>query len=470
MDSTVRTPFPDTAPGAPPDHEVVAVLEPEDERYLADAEPSSETRADGELPDDELPDAELPDAELPDDELPDAELLDAELPDDELFDAELLDEAWTAMQRGLVDAGDLAEEEAGRATAPGVSPLALAASKQWDAGDRPTEWIGRVFGLVVHTTGGDLPAKARAKGVYHTVEAVDHYSRSHGCHYVNGWRGVAGGDLLQVANEREQAAGVGVTNAKHPNLDQRRSIEAGRFEADLPPILVRLWRERWPGREHSLQLLPGTRTANSCYVHVECVPCVYSYRKKRVTDAEPMRDGLRFTRAQHDTVALLACDIARRNGWPATERWWRTPRLLGHEDLTPISRHDSRGGWDPGYLREAPYFDWDHVYATIEKILSGDPAAPALPATSRPTASILSVLGTAVDQFRSFLINRRETSAVELALDRGVRSADDLTNLVFFARHPEMDGRRIRPDEKHLAREWLEIRRNIVEPVLMRRG
>ena len=43
-------------------------------------------------------------------------------------------------------------------------------------------------------------------------------------------------------------------------------------------------------------------------------------------------------------------------------------RLLGHEDLTPISRHDKKGGWDPGGLREVPYFDWEHVYRTIEKL------------------------------------------------------------------------------------------------------
>jgi hypothetical protein len=81
-----------------------------------------------------------------------------------------------------------------------------------------------------------------------------------------------------------------------------------------------------------------------------------------------MTEGLRFTKAQHEAVARLACDVATRNGWPLTERWWRTPRLLGHEDLSPISRHDSRGGWDPGALREKPFFDWEYVYRRIEEI------------------------------------------------------------------------------------------------------
>jgi hypothetical protein len=439
---------------AAPGDEAIAVLSPDDERYLAEAEGGDE-----------------PPREVGDDH--EHRVLDGTgavaVGHTEADAPELLDEAIAAMERGLVDGADLAEEEAGRPTEPGVSPVAVAAPKQWDGPDRPKEWIGRVYGLVVHTTGGGLPAKARDNGVYHTIEAVSYYHRSHGCHYVNGWRGAAGGDLLQVANEREQANGVGVTYPKDPRLDQRRSVEAGRFEADLPPVLVRLWRQRWPGKDHSLQLLPGTRTANSCYVHVECVPCVYSYRKAWASEVEPMRKGLRFTQAQHDTVALLACDIARRNAWPAGERWWRTPRLLGHEDLTPITRHDSRGGWDPGWLREDPYFDWDYVYGVIERIVAGDPNAPALPPTSRAAPSILSVLGTAVDAFRTMLLNRREAAAVELAVDRGIRSVNDLTNLVFFGRHPEMDGRKIRPDEKDLAREWLDIRRDVVTPALARR-
>ncbi|TVL91246.1 N-acetylmuramoyl-L-alanine amidase [Streptomyces sp. SAJ15] len=259
----------------------------------------------------------------------------------------------------------------------GFSPLAIRAAKLWDARDRPKRWQGRVYGLVVHTTGGGLPCAAHTAGRYHTVQAVGYYTRTHGTHYVNGWKGAAGGDLLQVANEREQAKGVGISNP-NPAADQSRSIDLDRFEADLPPDLVRRWRARWPGYPHSLALLPesqpsGRRSANACYVHVECVPCVYSCAGKHVSADEPLRPGLRFTRAQHDTVALLACDIATRNGWPASERWWRSPRLLGHEDLTPLTRHDKHGGWDPGYLRKQPYFDWEYVYQAIERIQRGAP-------------------------------------------------------------------------------------------------
>jgi N-acetylmuramoyl-L-alanine amidase len=351
----------------------------------------------------------------------------------------------------------------------GLSPLAIPAAKQWDAGDRPVAWQGRVYGLVVHTTGGGLPASADELAIYHTVRAVDYYSRSHGCHYVNGWAGAEGGDLLQLANEREQAHGVGVTNTKDPSKDQRRSIDAGRFEDDLPAVLVRFWRNRWPDYEHSLALLPGTKTANSCYVHLECVPCVYHTDHELVTGegVEPMRPGLRFTQAQHDTVAALAVDMAQRNGWPLDDEWWRTPRLVGHEDLTPISRHDKRGGWDPGYLREEPYFDWDYVYAQIEEhSVVGTPDGSE--STGDDRSSILDLVSELGDQLSDLIASGQEHVAVALAHQRGVSDVNEVTNLLFFARHPEMEGRKIAAHETDLAQEWIDIRDNIVQPALDR--
>jgi len=260
-------------------------------------------------------------------------------------------------------------------TRDGISPLAIQADTHWDDDDRPLDWQGRVFGLVVHTTGSGLPASAD------------------------------GGHLLQLANEREQAAGVGVTNSQDPSMDQRRSIEAGRFEADLPPVLVRLWRERRPSHDDSLALLPGTRTANSCYVHVECVPCVYHAGGELVTGegVEPMRPGLRFTEAQHATVAALAVDVARRNGWPANGGLW--------------------------------LFD-----------LVGDIGA----------------------RLSDLVATGQEHLAIALARQQGVTDVDELTNLLFFARHPEMGGRRIAPEEAALAQEWIDIRDTIVRPTLHR--
>ncbi|HEY5747698.1 MAG TPA: hypothetical protein VIU12_16600 [Chryseolinea sp.] len=254
----------------------------------------------------------------------------------------------------------------------GYSPYALQAKKQWKRGTndlRPEAWRGKIFGLVVHTTGGSLPGKAVGKKVYPTIMAIDTYFNSYGCHYINGWKGIAGGDLVQVANEDKLAWGVGFG-------DQLKSIKANRFEADLPAILVKLWKARWPAYKDPVGLAPVTNV-NLCYAHMECLPVVYYVNNKTIIDNQhpPMRKGLRFTKAQHDSIAVVAYDIAVRNNWPMDTKWWRTPRFLGHEDLTPINRKDSNGGWDPGGLRVQPYIDWEYIYSQIELIHSKGVAA-----------------------------------------------------------------------------------------------
>jgi hypothetical protein len=299
--------------------------------------------------------------------------------------------------------------------------------------------------------------------------AVRYYAKSGGTHYVNGWAGVDGQQLHQVMNERKVAWGVGVVKDQ-PQKNQWRSVDAGRFEADLPATLVRLWRARWPGLKDSLQLLPVRSSANLTYVHVECTPCVY-YQDgtgRLITDSEypPMRPGLRFTRAQHETIARLAWDIGQRHGWPAGQAWWRTPRLLGHEDITPLSRHDKHGGWDPGGLRDQPYFDWPFVYEQLGRLSGGTTAAGGNGIISSVTATVGSLLGGLADRFRRLVQAGNEAAAVAEAIRAGQSDANKLANLVFFARHPERKGRPIGRDERHAAAEWLQIRDTIVRPAL----
>lgn len=352
----------------------------------------------------------------------------------------------------------------------GFSPLAIPAETPWDAQDRPVDWQGAVYGLVVHTTGSGLPESARQRGIYHAERAVQHYSQSHSCHYVNGWAGRAGGDLIQMADEREQAIGVGMSS-EDPTKDQRRSVESGNWEGDLPDVVLQHWRARWPDKANPLDLLPGTQTANSCYIHVECVPCVYHFDGPLVTDAEPLHEGLRFTQAQFDTIAELAYDIATRNGWPMDEQWWRTPRLLGHEDLTPIARHDPKGGWDPGALRDQPYFDWDYVFAKLEELVSGgEGGVPVEPAPTEETSDVFASLGADTEQFLTLATSGDPSGAVALAMDVGIMEVDELSNLLFFAFHPEMNGRRIQADEEDLANEWLSLRDDVVEPEVASRS
>jgi LAS superfamily LD-carboxypeptidase LdcB len=59
-------------------------------------------------------------------------------------------------------------------------------------------------------------------------------------------------------------------------------------------------------------------------------------------------------------------------------------------------------------------------------------------------------------------------TVVALAGAAGYRSVNDLTNIIFYFRHPEAVGRRIQPHELDLQRAWLEIRDTIVRPALQR--
>src|SRR5215510_107641 len=63
----------------------------------------------------------------------------------------------------------------------------------------------------------------------------------------------------------------------------------------------------------------------------------------------------------------------------------------------------------------------------------------------------------------------REVDAVKLAMAEGIRSGNELSDLIFFRRHPERRGRSISSGEPRfvpLSREWLDIHDGIVRPVL----
>jgi hypothetical protein len=62
-----------------------------------------------------------------------------------------------------------------------------------------------------------------------------------------------------------------------------------------------------------------------------------------------------------------------------------------------------------------------------------------------------------------------EPLSVRLAILWGQRDENKLTNMVFFARHPERDGRKLTRDEPEfalLSQEWLAIRDELVRPAL----
>jgi len=194
----------------------------------------------------------------------------------------------------------------------------------------------------VHTTGSGVVDKALKLKVDPLDYAVAYYLKpdSYFPHYVCGWDG----HLVQVADERERA--------QHVGFAERGKYLTGDWEKLLPASLVARWRERWPGFKSPAHLFPGS-SVNNVFVGVELLPT-------------PTRDRVygRFTLAQHQMVSMLAKDLGERAKLPA--RWWQTSRLLGHEDLTPLSRSNKGGGWDPGALRVDPDFHWGAVLQLLD--------------------------------------------------------------------------------------------------------
>lgn len=253
----------------------------------------------------------------------------------------------------------------------GESPLAHDGWTKWTGKKRPRGWRGKVWGFCGHTTGAGLPARALEDDVEIIDKAYEHYLKSHGTHYTIAYDG----SIIQVANEDMQANGVGMS-------DQIAAVESDSLISHFGKILVQgpwikesfhgntiamsKWLGRWPDMVTPLDLYPS-KYANSCYIHCEMPPCVFWYDDMLQIEEEPHRPGLRFTTAQHNSFIKLAIDIADRNKFP--EGWWHgTGRLVGHEDLSPITRGTKDGTWDPGYLREDPWFDWDYVKEEIEKV------------------------------------------------------------------------------------------------------
>jgi LAS superfamily LD-carboxypeptidase LdcB len=82
--------------------------------------------------------------------------------------------------------------------------------------------------------------------------------------------------------------------------------------------------------------------------------------------------------------------------------------------------------------------------------------------SEHPLASIFTLPRLAFDA----LVKGGWQTAVAIAIGAGYRDVNKLTNMVFWFRHPQLIGQRLEPEERDLAREWLDIRDNIVKPAL----
>lgn len=224
---------------------------------------------------------------------------------------------------------------------------------------KPT--LRKVFGVCLHTTGSGVPTKAKNTGRRTIDVAMASYFASQcgsngyfwgGPHYVIDHDGA----IYQIADDNVVTAHCG---------GSFRSIYLnGTWVNRAPARAVAEWHRQWPTYKSPQHLFPS-KSPNTDFIGVEMIPCIDGLGK-------PWEAGLRFTESQHKAARDLVDEIGMRWGFPID--WRESARLLGHEDLQPIlysasdtapgskfGRSDKGGGWDPGNLREAPYFDFGFV-------------------------------------------------------------------------------------------------------------
>lgn len=125
-----------------------------------------------------------------------------------------------------------------------------------------------------------------------------------------------------------------------------------------------------------------------------------------------------------------------------------------------------------GFHGPAPLVLHFHLdLAPLPGVGAGAPP-PMSPISYQPGGSKPGVVSS-IASLPKFLADAVKSGALTLgAVSRilaGERDAGTLTNLIFYARHPNLPpGYKIQPHEKGLAREWLEIRDKLVNPLLQR--
>ena len=202
-----------------------------------------------------------------------------------------------------------------------------------------------VYGLCVHTTGRGVLEKAAEWKVTPTEAAIRIYSKSrYGPHYLINHEGVR---YRFVTEDR-------ITY--HTGDEWRPKYLDGSWKHHTPAEAVKRWQAAWPAYSSPLGLMPPNRAANRIYLGVEMIPCGAKW-------GVPRAPGELFTDLEYEAVAALALELGTR--WPLPSRWWGGPRLVGHEDVGIADRSDAHGGWDPGNLREKPYFSMPHLRERI---------------------------------------------------------------------------------------------------------
>lgn len=207
------------------------------------------------------------------------------------------------------------------------------------------------WGYLLHTTGGGVTDQARREHRDPLEVAIATYIASQ--NGSNGYKWGGPGYVIPHDGSIHQLAPDNI-ETEHAGGPHREEYLSREWEHDpkIKAPTVEQWHRRWPFHPNPYSLFPSHRP-NVDYVGCEMIPIGDGF------GGEPMRPGLRFTKAQHDAAIALGRDLGARHGWPAG--WSLSSRLVGHEDVDPIERSDAGGGWDPGWLRASPYFDFQYV-------------------------------------------------------------------------------------------------------------
>jgi N-acetyl-anhydromuramyl-L-alanine amidase AmpD len=236
--------------------------------------------------------------------------------------------------------------ESGQTLGPVLSPLANAQAGLRGGSSRRTLPF---FGVCVHTTGSGPATRAQQDPRKSAVEyALDYYLRGgEGFpHYLVGYDGA----IIAICDERNVAWHAGWKGGRR------------RWTAWTPPSW---WANVWIPRGISTpaDLLPaGANSPNDAHVGIELL-------------GEARARG--FPAAQYSSLARLIADLDRRHNLQISAA--PSPKLLGHEDVEPISRSNQQGGWDPGAHRDVPLFSWNRLWAEFVAQRGGVSPAPAPP-------------------------------------------------------------------------------------------
>lgn len=150
------------------------------------------------------------------------------------------------------------------------------------------------------------------------------------------------------------------------------------------------------------------------------------------------------------------------------------PRPLGMRDIRDLVLSTATPpplGSEAGLRLGHGYLDVGQLVAAV-RALPGE--RPATGARHEPKGRGMTSW-TSSDDYLEDVLTASELllwrGFVQVPIAAGLRDRDDLANLVFFARHPQREGRPLRRDEPDfgpLSREWLQIRDAVVVPALGR--